>query len=48
VTPKGGMLLFWALGGLRDEGRQGQKMKKFWKQISKICIVNISASEPSI
>jgi hypothetical protein len=45
---KGGMLLFWALCGLRDEGLQGQKMKKFWKQISKICIVNISASEPSI
>ncbi len=48
LTPKGGMLLFRALGGLWDEGRQGQKMKKFWKKISKILIVDISASEPSI
>jgi hypothetical protein len=45
---KGGMLLFPALGGLGDEGRHGQKMKKFWKKNSKILIVNISASETSI
>ena len=44
MNPKGGMLLFRALGGARNEGRQGQKMKKF----SKILIANISASEPSI
>ena len=48
VNPKGGMLLFRALGGARNEGRQGQKMKKFWKKFSKILIANISASEPSI
>ena len=45
---KGGMLLFRALDGARNEGRQGQKMKKFWKKFSKILIANISASEPSI
>ena len=42
------MLLFPTLGGLGDEGRHGQKMKKFLKKISKILIVNISVSEPSI
>ena len=29
VNPKGGMLLFRALVGARNEGRQSQKMKKF-------------------
>jgi hypothetical protein len=29
VNPKGGMLLFPALGGIGDEGRHCQKMKKF-------------------
>ena len=29
----GGMLLFRALGGIGDEGRHGQKMKKFWEKI---------------
>ena len=48
VNPKGRMLLFWALGGLGDEGRHGRKMKKFRKKISKIFILNISASAPSI
>ena len=48
VNPKGGMLLFRALGGARNEGKHGQKMKKFWKKFSKILIANISASEPSI
>jgi hypothetical protein len=45
---KGGTLLFRALGGLWDEGRLGQKTKKFWKSFYQILIVNISASEPSI
>ena len=45
---KGGMLLLRALGGARNEGRKGQKMKKFWQKFSKILIANISASEPSI
>jgi hypothetical protein len=45
---KGGMLLFPALGGLWDEGRHGQKAKKFWKIVCQILIVNISASEPRI
>jgi hypothetical protein len=35
-------------GGLWDEGRHGQKMKNFWEKISKILILNISASAPSI
>ena len=48
VNPKGGMLLFRALGGLGDECRHGRKMKKFWKKFWQILIVNISASEPSI
>jgi hypothetical protein len=42
------MLLFRALGGLRDEGRHGKKMKTFRKKFCQILIVNISASEPSI
>ena len=42
------MLLFRALGCARNEGRQGKKMKKFWKKFFKILIANISASEPSI
>jgi hypothetical protein len=41
---EGGMLLFPALGGLRDEGRHGQKTKKFWEIFFKISIINISAS----
>ncbi len=47
---KGGMLLFPALGGLRDEGRHGQKKKKFLKifEIFEISIINISASKQSI
>ncbi len=48
MTPKGGMLLFRALGGLGDEVRHGQKAKKFSEIISQILIVDISASEPSI
>jgi hypothetical protein len=42
------MLLFPALGGLRDEGRHGQKTKKFWEFFFKISIINISASKPNI
>ena len=39
------MLLFWALGGLRDESRHGKKTKKFSKKLIQILIVNISASK---
>jgi hypothetical protein len=42
------MFLFRALRGLSDEGWHGEKMKNFWKKFSKILIVNISASVPSI
>jgi hypothetical protein len=45
---KGGMLLFPALGGLRDEGWHGQKTKKFFEIFFKILIINISASKPNI
>ncbi len=42
------MLLSPALDGLQDEGRYGQKPKKFWVIFYKILIVNISAFKPSI
>ena len=45
---KGGMLLFPALGGLRDEDRHGQKTEKFWEILYEISIINISASKQSI
>ena len=52
MAANGFMLKIWfmlrKLGGLGDEVRHGQKMKKFLKKISKILIVNISASVPSI
>ncbi len=48
VAKKWGMLLFAALGGLWDEGLNGQKPKKVLKVFCQILIVNILASEPSI
>jgi hypothetical protein len=54
VTPtdpkgkEGEILLSRALGGLRDEGRHGQKTKKFFEIFFKISIINISASKPNI
>jgi hypothetical protein len=54
VTPtdpkgkEGEILLSRALGGLRDEGRHGQKTKKFLEFFFKISIINISASKPNI
>jgi hypothetical protein len=54
VTPRdpkgkeGEILLSRALGGLRDEGRHGQKTKKFLEIFFKISIINISASKPNI
>jgi hypothetical protein len=45
---EGEILLSRALGGLRDEGRHGQKTKKFLEIFFKISIINISASKPNI
>jgi hypothetical protein len=47
-TKRGEMLLSPALDGLQDEGRHGQKPKKFWVIFYKILIVNISASKRGI
>jgi hypothetical protein len=45
---EGEILLSRALGGLRDEGRHGQKTKKFFEIFFKISIIDISACKPNI
>jgi hypothetical protein len=45
---EGKKLLSRALGGLWDEAQHGRKTKTFLRIVSKISILNISASEPSI